>query len=235
VKRRIIDRWLPRGGWKEEPCADRAKVFGFLSEQGRRSLHESQNAAGLGSVANAVHPLFHITILPVEEQAQPTIISRPRSDRREVGATGRELITASRLLMKCMPVSATRQAWRAAGSRYYGAFSTALACDEVMELDPKKRGNGKPRRSCGAAMRQSRVGELSHWKGGRSRARATRIFRRLLALATGCRSSEANGIETVGVTGNVAEICGALQRTVDGRIMICASSSSGRPIYSRRD
>jgi 2-methylcitrate dehydratase len=48
----------------------------------------------------------------------------------------------------------------------YGTFSTALACARLMKLDPKKTRHAVNIAGvAGAAMRQARVGELSHWKG----------------------------------------------------------------------
>src|SRR2546423_4608124 len=48
----------------------------------------------------------------------------------------------------------------------YGAFSTALACARLMKLDPEKTRHAVNIAGVAcAAMRQARVGELSHWKG----------------------------------------------------------------------
>jgi 2-methylcitrate dehydratase len=48
----------------------------------------------------------------------------------------------------------------------YGAFSTALAGARLMNLDPEKTRHAVNIAGvAGAAMRQARVGELSHWKG----------------------------------------------------------------------
>src|SRR5213596_3768718 len=48
----------------------------------------------------------------------------------------------------------------------YGTFSTALACAHLMNLDLKKTRHAVNIAGvAGAAMRQARVGELSHWKG----------------------------------------------------------------------
>jgi 2-methylcitrate dehydratase len=48
----------------------------------------------------------------------------------------------------------------------YGAFSTALACARLTKLDPEKTRHAVNIAGVAcAAMRQARVGELSHWKG----------------------------------------------------------------------
>jgi 2-methylcitrate dehydratase PrpD len=46
----------------------------------------------------------------------------------------------------------------------YGAFSTALACARLMQLDPERTRHAINIAGVAcAAMRQARVGELSHW------------------------------------------------------------------------
>src|SRR5207253_1250834 len=48
----------------------------------------------------------------------------------------------------------------------YGTFSTALASAYLMKLDPAKTRHALNIAGvAGAAMRQARAGELSHWKG----------------------------------------------------------------------
>jgi 2-methylcitrate dehydratase len=67
----------------------------------------------------------------------------------------------------------------------YGAFSTALASAKLMKLDPQKTRHAVNIAGvAGAAMRQARVGELSHWKGV-AFANAARhgVFSALLASA----------------------------------------------------
>jgi 2-methylcitrate dehydratase len=67
----------------------------------------------------------------------------------------------------------------------YGAFSTALASAKLMKLDPKNTRHAVNIAGvAGAAMRQARVGELSHWKGV-AFANAARhgVFSALLARA----------------------------------------------------
>ena len=66
-----------------------------------------------------------------------------------------------------MPVLRCGQYSRAwVGHVTYGAFSTALACARLMKLDPEKTRHAVNIAGVAcAAMRQARVGELSHWKG----------------------------------------------------------------------
>ncbi|PYI74478.1 MAG: MmgE/PrpD family protein, partial [Verrucomicrobia bacterium] len=67
----------------------------------------------------------------------------------------------------------------------YGAFSTALASAKLMKLDPKNTRHAVNIAGvAGAAMRQARVGELSHWKGVAFATAARHgVFSALLARA----------------------------------------------------
>jgi 2-methylcitrate dehydratase len=84
------------------------------------------------------------------------------------GASGRDLITAIVIAYEVQCRLADAASIRSRGWDHvtYGAFSTALGASKLFKLDPKKM-----RHALGiagvasAALRQSRVGELSHWKG----------------------------------------------------------------------
>ncbi len=85
-----------------------------------------------------------------------------------VGANGRELITAIALAYEVQCRLCDAASIRARGWDHvtYGAFSTALACARLMKLDPEKTRHAVNIAGVAcAAMRQARVGELSHWKG----------------------------------------------------------------------
>src|SRR5207237_8919925 len=85
-----------------------------------------------------------------------------------VGANGRDAIAATALAyeVQCRLCDAASIRARGLDHVTYGAFLTALASAKLMRLDP-----GKTRHAVNiagvacAAMRQARVGELSHWKG----------------------------------------------------------------------
>ena len=85
-----------------------------------------------------------------------------------VGATGREVITAIALAyeVQCRLCDAASIRARGWDHPTYGAFSTASGGSEP---DETRSGEGATRgQHCGRSgmgMRQSRVGELSHWKG----------------------------------------------------------------------
>src|SRR5438552_11784508 len=84
------------------------------------------------------------------------------------GANGRAVITAIALAYEVQCRLCDTASLRARGWDHvtYGAFSTALAATRLMRLDVERT-----RHALGiagvasAALRQSRVGELSHWKG----------------------------------------------------------------------
>src|SRR5439155_642802 len=104
-----------------------------------------------------------------------------------VSASGRELITAIALAYEVQCRLCDAASIRARGWDHvtYGAFSTALASAKLMKLDaPKTRHAVNIAGVAGAAMRQARVGELSHWKGV-AFANAARhgVFSALLARA----------------------------------------------------
>jgi 2-methylcitrate dehydratase len=85
-----------------------------------------------------------------------------------VGATGKEIITAVALAYEVQCRLCDAASIRAKGWDHptYGAFSTALACAKLMKLDPEKTRHAVNIAGvAGMGMRQSRVGELSHWKG----------------------------------------------------------------------
>src|SRR6266511_3697237 len=85
-----------------------------------------------------------------------------------VDADGRELVVAIALAYEVQCRLCDTASLRARGWDHvtYGAFSTALAATRLMRLDVERT-----RHAVGiagvasAALRQSRVGELSHWKG----------------------------------------------------------------------
>ena len=85
-----------------------------------------------------------------------------------VGANGRELITAIALAYEVQCRFCDAASIRARGWDHptYGAFSTALAAAKLMKLDPEKTRHAVNIAGVNcAALRQARVGELSHWKG----------------------------------------------------------------------
>ena len=84
------------------------------------------------------------------------------------GANGRAMITAIALAYEVQCRFCDAASLRARGWDHvtYGAFSTALASAKLMKLDENKTRHAVNIAGvASAAMRQARVGELSHWKG----------------------------------------------------------------------
>src|SRR6202022_522964 len=103
------------------------------------------------------------------------------------GATGKEVLTAIALAYEVQCRFCDAASIRARGWDHptYGDFSTALACASLMKLDPEKTRHAVNIAGVGcAAMRQARVGELSHWKGVAFADAARRgVYSALLARA----------------------------------------------------
>src|SRR6187399_2425220 len=84
------------------------------------------------------------------------------------GASGKEIILAAAIAYEVQCRFCDQASIRARGWDHptYGAFSTALACAKLMKLDREQTRHAiNIAGVAGMGMRQSRVGELSHWKG----------------------------------------------------------------------
>jgi len=193
VKRRVIDSLgCALGAWKEEPCAIARKVASdFLAKQGSTIIGTNHKAPpDWTAFANgcAIRYFDYNDTYLSKEPAHPSDnISAALAVAESVGAIGPELITAIALAYEVQCRFCDAASIRARGWDHvtYGAFSTALACAKLMKLDPKKTRHAVNIAGvAGAAMRQARVGELSHWKGV-AFANAARhgVFSALLARA----------------------------------------------------
>jgi 2-methylcitrate dehydratase len=104
-----------------------------------------------------------------KEPAHPSDnITAALAAAESVGAGGRELITAIVLGYEVQCRFADAVSIRARGWDHvtYGAFSTAVAASKVFGLDAAKTAHAIGIAGVtSAALRQSRVGHLSHWKG----------------------------------------------------------------------
>ena len=174
VKRRVIDSLgCALGAWKEEPCAVARKVASdFSAKHGSTIIGTTQKAPPDWAVfANgcAIRYLDYNDTYRSKEPAHPSDnISAALAAAESVDAGGRELITAIALAYEVQCRFCDAASIRARGWDHvtYGAFSTALASAYLMKLDPvKTRHAVNIAGVAGAAMRQARAGELSHWKG----------------------------------------------------------------------
>ena len=193
VRRRVIDSLgCAVGAWQEEPCAIARKVASdFSAKQGATIVGTNHKAPpDWSAFANGCcirYFDYNDTYLSKEPAHPSDNIAAALAIAESVGATGRELITAIALAYEVQCRFCDAASIRARGWDHvtYGAFSTALECAKLMKLDPKKTRHAVNIAGvAGAAMRQARVGELSHWKGV-AFANAARhgVFSALLARA----------------------------------------------------
>src|SRR5467141_1798473 len=174
VKRRVIDSFgCALGAWKEEPCRIAREVASeFSAKQGSTIIGTNHKAPpDWTAFANgcAIRYFDYNDTYLSKEPAHPSDnISAAFAIAESLGANGRELITAIALAYEVQCRLCDAASIRARGWDHvtYGAFSTALACARLMKLDPEKTRHAVNIAGVAcAAMRQARVGELSHWKG----------------------------------------------------------------------
>ncbi|PYI64861.1 MAG: MmgE/PrpD family protein, partial [Verrucomicrobia bacterium] len=174
VKRRVIDSLgCALGAWKEEPCAIARKVaFDFSAKDGSTIIGTNHKAppdwAAFANGCCIRYFDYNDTYLSKEPAHPSDNIAAALAVAESVGASGRELITSIALAYEVQCRFCDAASIRARGWDHvtYGAFSTALACAKLMKLSPKDTRHAVNIAGvAGAAMRQARIGELSHWKG----------------------------------------------------------------------
>ena len=193
VKRRVIDSLgCALGAWKEEPCAIARKVASEFSAKNGSTIIGTNHKAppDWAAFANgcAIRYFDYNDTYLSKEPAHPSDnISAALAAAESVGAGGRELIAAIALAYEVQCRFCDAASIRARGWDHvtYGTFSTALAAAKLMKLDPKNTRHAVNIAGvAGAAMRQARVGELSHWKGVAFATAARHgVFSALLARA----------------------------------------------------
>src|SRR5437879_6217669 len=174
VKRRVIDSLgCALGAWNEEPCSIARKVASeFSANRGSTIIGTSHKAPpDWGAFANGCcirYFDYNDTYLSKEPAHPSDNISAAFAIAESFGSSGRELITAIALAyeVQCRLCDAASIRARGWDHPTYGDFSTAVACANLMKLDPEKTRHAVNIAGVAcAAMRQARVGELSHWKG----------------------------------------------------------------------
>jgi len=174
VKRRVIDSLgCALGAWNEEPCAIARKVASEFSARNGSTIIGTNHKApsDWAAFANGCcirYFDYNDTYLSKEPAHPSDNISAALAIAESIGASGRELIAAIALAYEVQCRLCDAASLRARGWDHvtYGAFSTALACARLMKLDPEKTRHAVNIAGVAcAAMRQARVGELSHWKG----------------------------------------------------------------------
>ncbi len=174
VKRRLIDSLgCALGAWNEEPCTiARNVVSDFSAKNGATVFGTSHKAppdwAAFANGCCIRYFDYNDTYLSKEPAHPSDNFSAVLAVGESVGATGREMITATAIAyeVQCRLCDAASIRARGWDHPTYGAFSTALACAKLMKLDPERTRHAINIAGvhC-AAFRQARVGELSHWKG----------------------------------------------------------------------
>jgi 2-methylcitrate dehydratase len=189
VKRRVIDSLgCALGAWNAEPCLIARKVAGQFA--GNATLwgiaHKAPPDWAAFTNGCLVRYLdFNDTYLSKEPAHPsdniPAAIAVAEAER----ASGRQLITAIALAYEIQCRLCDAASLRARGWDHvtYVTFSSALAAAKLMKLDAERNLHAVNIAGISAAsLRQSRVGELSHWKAATVAHAARRgVFAALLA------------------------------------------------------
>ncbi len=193
VKRRLVDSFgCAIGAWNEEPCRIAREVASEFSARNGSTIIGTNHQAPPDWAAFATGCCiryfdYNDTYLSKEPAHPSDNISAALAVAESVGATGKELISAIALAYEVQCRFCDAASIRARGWDHptYGDFSTALAAASLMKLDPEKTRQAVNIAGVGcAAMRQARVGELSHWKGVAFADAARRgVYSALLARA----------------------------------------------------
>ncbi len=174
VKRRLIDSFgCALGAWNEEPCTvARTVVSDFSAKNGATVIGTSHKAppdwAAFANGCCIRYFDYNDTYLSKEPAHPSDNFAAVLAIGESVGATGQEIILATAIAYEVQCRLCDAASIRAKGWDHptYGAFSTALACAKLMKLDAEKTRHAVNIAGvAGMGMRQSRVGELSHWKG----------------------------------------------------------------------
>src|SRR6266567_7292844 len=174
VKRRVIDSvGCALGAWNAEPCAIARRVASaFTAGRGATLLGTRHRAppdwAAFANGCLVRYLDYNDTYLSKEPAHPSDNIPAALAIAEAEQADGRELLLAIALAYEvqcrlCDAASLRTQGW---DHVTYGAFSSALAAARLMRLEAARTRHAiNIAGVASAALRQSRVGELSHWKG----------------------------------------------------------------------
>jgi 2-methylcitrate dehydratase len=174
VKRRVIDSLgCALGARDAEPCVIARRVASTFAAKRGATLFGTRHKAPPDWAAFANGCLvryldYNDTYLSKEPAHPSDNIPAALAVAEAEGTSGRELITAIALAyeVQCRLCDAASLRSRGWDHVTYGAFSSALAAAKLMKLDVKRMKHALGIAGvASAALRQSRVGELSHWKG----------------------------------------------------------------------
>ncbi len=176
AKRVVIDSvGVALGAYQEEPCVIARRVarrYTPIEEGGATILGTEFTAPpDWAAFANGIcvrYFDYNDTYLSKEPAHPSDNITACLAMAEVAGRTGRELITAivtayEVQLRLCDAASIRAKGW---DHPTYGAFSVAAAASQLLGLDAEKARQALNIAGVGGALlRQSRTGELSHWKG----------------------------------------------------------------------
>jgi 2-methylcitrate dehydratase len=174
VKRRVINSLgCALGALNEEPCVIARKVASrFVTTEGATLFGTNTRVptdwAAFANGCLVRYFDYNDTYLSKEPAHPSDNIPAAIAVAEATGSTGKDLITAIVLAYEIQCRLADAASIRSRGWDHvtYGAFSTALAAAKLMKLDVEKtRQAVNIAGVASVALRQSRVGELSHWKG----------------------------------------------------------------------
>lgn len=174
VKRRVIDSvGCAFGAWNEEPFMIARQVASeFSAKTGATIIGTKHKAppdwAAFATGCGIRYFDYNDTYLSKEPAHPSDNLAAVLAVAETVDATGEEVITAAALAyeVQCRLCDAASIRARGWDHPTYGAFSTALAAAKLMKLDAERTRHAVNIAGvAGMGMRQSRVGELSHWKG----------------------------------------------------------------------
>ncbi|EDY17357.1 2-methylcitrate dehydratase [Chthoniobacter flavus Ellin428] len=191
VKRRVIDSiGCALGAWDAEPCVIARRVVSRYGAARGAALWGTTHRAPPDWAAFANGCLvryldFNDTYLSKEPAHPSDNIPPMLAVAEEIGATGRDLIVAIVLGYEIQCRLCDTASLRARGWDHvtYVAFSSALGAARLLRLDTEKTRQAVNIAGVSAgSLRQSRVGELSHWKAATvAHAGRRGVFAALLA------------------------------------------------------
>lgn len=173
VKRRVIDSFgCALGAWEAEPCAIARRVASLFSAQRGATVWGTRHKAPPDWAVFANGCLvryldFNDTYLSKEPAHPSDNIPAAFAVGEAEDASGRDLITAIALAYEIQCRLCDAASLRARGWDHvtYVAFSSALAAAKLLKLDVERTRHAVNIAGVSSAsLRQSRVGELSHWK-----------------------------------------------------------------------
>ena len=191
VKRRLLDSLgCAMGAYKSEPATIARKLAGTVSSTFGATVigtaHKS--SAELAAFSNGVHFRYldyNDTYLSKEPAHPSDNLAAVLAIAEPQGSSGKDIITAAVLAYEIQCRLCDAASIRARGWDHvtYGSFSTSLAAGKLLGLSEEQLTHaqglaGVPNN----AMRQTRVGMLSHWKGcAFANASRNGVFAALLA------------------------------------------------------